>query len=77
MQPDSIEDSYIDAWFMDDSEEDQRLPHKYALQQFALALRYVEAFTSYIYLLRSLLSVRDYAYVIMRRRLGSCAQIGD
>lgn len=29
LQPDPVETSHIDAWYMDDSEEDQRLPHRY------------------------------------------------
>lgn len=31
MQPDAIEYSSLSAWWMDNSDKDQRLPHKYVL----------------------------------------------
>ena len=28
LQPDSVATSNLDAWYMDESQEDQRLPHR-------------------------------------------------
>ena len=59
MQPDSLETSELDAWYMDQSEDDQRLPHRYLLCE--LHQRRVAAGTTRSQLAVSLTSYVPYA----------------